>query len=118
MSARDELSRICGPVAPPELTAALDAYRAEVLREAAEKQRKFVLSDEFVCDDWEAALEVADLIDPDETDTAASSAPAAGDKQPEPQTRQCGHDDYHTGHAWADQPHIWCPGHTLEGGAR
>lgn len=31
-----------------------------------------------------------------------------------PGTRQCGHDDYHTGHEWADQPHIWCPGHSYD----
>ncbi|MFE2930653.1 hypothetical protein [Streptomyces sp. NPDC059278] len=28
-------------------------------------------------------------------------------------TRQCGHDDYHDAHEWADHPHIWCPGHSL-----
>ena len=39
-------------------------FRTAILAEAAETQRKFVLSDEFVCDDWEAALQVADLIDP------------------------------------------------------
>ncbi|MFE0039370.1 hypothetical protein [Streptomyces sp. NPDC059015] len=46
------------------VNALLDAFRDEVLREAAEKQRKFVLSEDFVCDDWEAALDVANLIDP------------------------------------------------------
>lgn len=25
-------------------------------------------------------------------------------------TRPCGHDDYHNPHAWADRPHLWCPG--------
>ncbi len=25
-------------------------------------------------------------------------------------TQQCGHDDYHDPHEWADQPHVWCPG--------
>lgn len=33
MSARDRLERVCGPQVPPELIAALDAYRAEVLAE-------------------------------------------------------------------------------------
>ncbi|MFJ1830440.1 hypothetical protein [Streptomyces sp. NPDC088178] len=28
-------------------------------------------------------------------------------------TRQCGHDDYHDAHKWADLPHIWCPGYSL-----
>ncbi|MEV1042371.1 hypothetical protein AB0J01_38025 [Streptomyces sp. NPDC050204] len=27
--------------------------------------------------------------------------------------RQCGHDDYHDAHEWADLPHIWCPGYSL-----
>ncbi|MER7813710.1 hypothetical protein ABZ714_34320 [Streptomyces sp. NPDC006798] len=25
---------------------------------------------------------------------------------------ECGHDDYHDPHEWADLPHIWCPGHS------
>ncbi|MFJ8146594.1 hypothetical protein ACIQ6R_16205 [Streptomyces sp. NPDC096048] len=29
-------------------------------------------------------------------------------------TRQCGHDDYHDPHEWADQPQIWCPGYSTE----
>ena len=29
-------------------------------------------------------------------------------------TRQCGHDDYHSAHEWADQPHTWCPGHSVD----
>lgn len=29
-------------------------------------------------------------------------------------TQQCGHDDYHDAHSWADQPHIWCPGHSYD----
>ncbi|WP_327655727.1 hypothetical protein [Streptomyces sp. NBC_00483] len=28
--------------------------------------------------------------------------------------RQCGHDDYHDAHPWADHPSIWCPGHSYE----
>jgi hypothetical protein len=31
-------------------------------------------------------------------------------------TQQCGHDDYHDAHEWADQPHIWCPGYSTDGG--
>ncbi|MER6607338.1 hypothetical protein ABT282_15850 [Streptomyces sp. NPDC000927] len=27
--------------------------------------------------------------------------------------RQCGHDDYHDAHEWADRPGVWCPGHSL-----
>ncbi|MDK0520369.1 hypothetical protein [Streptomyces sp. ML-6] len=27
--------------------------------------------------------------------------------------RQCGHDDYHDAHEWADLPHVWCPGYSL-----
>lgn len=56
-------------------------YRDEILREAAKRQREFVLSDDFVCDDWEAALDVVDLIDPDEQpavpvpDLAATAPP-------------------------------------------
>lgn len=34
--------------------------------------------------------------------------------EPEPSTRPCGHDDYHDGHPWHDQPHVWCPGHSFE----
>lgn len=33
--------------------------------------------------------------------------------EPETGTRQCGHDDYHDVHEWADRPGIWCPGHSL-----
>lgn len=48
--------------------AELEADRAAAVRraleDAAKRQREFVLSDEFVCDDWEAALTVVDLIDP------------------------------------------------------
>ncbi|MFJ4712691.1 hypothetical protein [Streptomyces sp. NPDC088785] len=25
--------------------------------------------------------------------------------------QDCGYDDYHAPHAWADQPKTWCPGH-------
>lgn len=28
-------------------------------------------------------------------------------------TRQCGHDDYHDPHEWADRPGTWCPGHAI-----
>lgn len=40
-------------------------YRDEVLREAAGRQRKFVDSDDYASEDWEAAHAVIDLIDPD-----------------------------------------------------
>lgn len=40
--------------------------------------------------------------------TTATPQPAAGLLAG---TRQCGHDDYHDGHQWPDQPHMWCPGH-------
>ncbi|MFF7310530.1 hypothetical protein [Streptomyces sp. NPDC008137] len=36
------------------------------------------------------------------------------EEQPAPRTQQCGHDDYHDPHEWADQPHVWCPGHSLD----
>lgn len=26
-------------------------------------------------------------------------------------TQPCGHDDYHSGHPWADRPDVWCAGH-------
>lgn len=29
-------------------------------------------------------------------------------------TRRCDYDDYHQPHAWAEQPHLWCPGHSVE----
>jgi hypothetical protein len=32
--------------------------------------------------------------------------------EPEPCTRQCGHDDYHDAHEWADRPGVWCSGHS------
>ncbi|MFJ2267771.1 hypothetical protein ACIOHO_15620 [Streptomyces sp. NPDC087849] len=44
------------------------------------------------------------------------TAPAVTEEPEEPEfagTRQCGHDDYHDAHEWADLPHIWCPGHSL-----
>lgn len=41
-------------------------YRDEVLREAAGRQRKFVDSDDYASEDWEAAHAVIDLIDPDQ----------------------------------------------------
>jgi hypothetical protein len=28
-------------------------------------------------------------------------------------TQQCGHDDYHDPHEWADKPGVWCPGHSF-----
>lgn len=31
-----------------------------------------------------------------------------------PRTEQCGHDDYHDPHPWADQEHVQCPGHSYE----
>jgi hypothetical protein len=34
--------------------------------------------------------------------------------QDETGTRQCGHDDYHDAHEWADRPGVWCPGHSLD----
>ncbi|OKH91458.1 hypothetical protein AB852_28245 [Streptomyces uncialis] len=35
-----------------------------------------------------------------------------------PSNRQCGHDDYHAPHEWADRPAVWCPGHShATGGA-
>ncbi|MEU9333177.1 hypothetical protein AB0D49_08425 [Streptomyces sp. NPDC048290] len=36
---------------------------------------------------------------------------ARDDVLPESGTRQCGHDDYHDGHPWHDNPDLWCPGH-------
>jgi hypothetical protein len=33
------------------------------------------------------------------------------DEEPTGGTRQCGHDDYHPAHEWADRPNVWCPGH-------
>ncbi|MFI8119084.1 hypothetical protein ACIF8Q_07210 [Streptomyces albidoflavus] len=31
-----------------------------------------------------------------------------------PRTEQCGHDDYHDPHPWADQQNVSCPGHGYE----
>ncbi|MEW2147729.1 hypothetical protein AB0909_00585 [Streptomyces albidoflavus] len=31
-----------------------------------------------------------------------------------PRTEQCGHDDYHDPHPWADQQNVSCPGHSYE----
>jgi hypothetical protein len=39
----------------------------------------------------------------------------AAETQIETGTQQCGHDDYHDAHEWADRPGIWCPGHSLTG---
>lgn len=33
-------------------------------------------------------------------------------EETEPSRGHCGYDDYHDGHAWADRPHVWCPGHS------
>lgn len=38
-------------------------------------------------------------------------------EEPISATQQCGHDDYHDAHQWADKPHIWCPGHSFEADA-
>ncbi|MGW1160406.1 hypothetical protein ACWD48_19740 [Streptomyces sp. NPDC002519] len=35
---------------------------------------------------------------------------AGPDGELETGTRQCGHDDYHDAHEWADRPGVWCPG--------
>ncbi|WP_326768612.1 hypothetical protein OG978_32475 [Streptomyces sp. NBC_01591] len=40
-------------------------------------------------------------------------APAVTEEPEFAGPRQCGHDDYHDAHEWADLPHIWCPGHSL-----
>ncbi|MFJ4682013.1 hypothetical protein [Streptomyces sp. NPDC088789] len=29
----------------------------------------------------------------------------------------CGHDDYHAPHEWADRPGTWCPGHAVTSGS-
>jgi hypothetical protein len=34
--------------------------------------------------------------------------------QAEAGTGQCGHDDYHDPHEWADRPGVWCPGHSFD----
>lgn len=44
---------------------------------------------------------------------AASEDTTETDDEPETGTRQCGHDDYHDPHEWADRPGIWCPGHSI-----
>ena len=31
-----------------------------------------------------------------------------------PSNQQCGHDDYHDPHEWADHPSVSCPGHSHE----
>ncbi|MFJ7782226.1 hypothetical protein ACIQY8_05860 [Streptomyces albidoflavus] len=31
-----------------------------------------------------------------------------------PRVEQCGYDDYHDPHPWADQEHVQCPGHSYE----
>ncbi|WP_230536422.1 hypothetical protein [Streptomyces sp. OUCMDZ-3434] len=31
-----------------------------------------------------------------------------------PRTEQCGHDDYHDPHPWADQRNVSCPGHSYK----
>ncbi|MER6103595.1 hypothetical protein ABT115_15055 [Streptomyces sp. NPDC001832] len=41
------------------------------------------------------------------------TAPAVTEEPETAGNRQCGHDDYHDAHEWADRPHIWCPGHSL-----
>ncbi|MFE5895872.1 hypothetical protein ACFQ67_00325 [Streptomyces sp. NPDC056488] len=33
---------------------------------------------------------------------------------PDVTTGQCGYDDYHDAHEWADKPHVRCPGHSYE----
>lgn len=37
--------------------------------------------------------------------------PAPADEEPASGTQDCGHDDYHDAHPWADRPDVWCPGH-------
>jgi hypothetical protein len=73
-----EVKRLRARVAELEADrdAAVAAAVRRALEDAAERQRKFVLSDDFVCDDWEAALTVVDLIDP----AVASPAPATGEE--------------------------------------
>ena len=31
-----------------------------------------------------------------------------------PRTEQCGHDEYHDPHPWADQRNVSCPGHSYK----
>ncbi|MEU1443064.1 hypothetical protein [Streptomyces mirabilis] len=45
--------------------------------------------------------------------SAAGPAERAVEEQPETGTGQCGHDDYHGAHEWADRPGVWCPGHSV-----
>ncbi|WP_458089309.1 hypothetical protein [Streptomyces malaysiensis] len=52
-----------------------DRYRDEILRQAAKRQRDFIVSDDYACEHWESAMDVADLIDPDEQ-TATSEGGA------------------------------------------
>ncbi|WP_158506253.1 MULTISPECIES: hypothetical protein [Streptomyces] len=42
----------------------------------------------------------------------ARQEPTRRDDLPEPTGGQCGYSDYHDPHEWADQPHVWCPGHS------
>ncbi|MGW0538534.1 hypothetical protein [Streptomyces sp. NPDC003032] len=109
----DEVDSLIGANRAEILTKALTASERTFLAFALELAADAMASrgDEFTAEDDAALASLRRL-------AASYSSPAAGDKQPEPQTRQCGHDDYHTGHAWADQPHIWCPGHTFEAGER
>lgn len=51
-----------------------------------------------------AVLDALGTATPDAEITDRPSRPAQS-------SRPCGHDDYHNGHPWADQPHRWCPGH-------
>lgn len=57
-------------------------YRAEILHDAAKRQRVFIDSDDYVSEDWEAAHSVVDLIDPDHATEPDPTDP--------PEYRYCG----------------------------
>lgn len=124
MSARDELLQYADRYGYTEhVNALLDAFAVEVRAEqTAEIDRLCAKLETTVGhrDYWHAELKCADarIAELERERRTAASATAAGDEQPMPQIRLCGHDDYHDGHHWADQPHTWCPGHALEGGDR
>lgn len=52
----------------------------------------------------------------DTAEASASTVDADGDTTA-PATRQCGYDDYHDPHEWADRPGAWCPGHGYDDAA-
>lgn len=87
-------------------TAAAVSGRADTLRWAADR----IDSNSEISAAVHATALLRRLADEEPQQPTAGGSDEA---EPDVASGQCGHDDYHDPHEWADRPGTWCPGHSV-----